>query len=202
MFAFIGKLNMEAFVQKGHFTETFGERVVVVHNRVGEDFRVGPEGDHGARMVGVANAVQLLDRFAALKRNFMLAAIAAHNNLETRGKRIHARNANAVQTAGNLIALAAEFTASMKDGENDLDRGDFLFRMLVDRDAAAVVDNRDGIVFVNRDIDFGAIAGKGLVDGVVHNLIHKVVQTTRTRRTDIHAGAHTHGFKALEDLNV
>ena len=96
----------------------------------------------------------------------------------------------------------AEFTASMKDGENDLDRGDFLFRMLVDRDAAAVVDNRDGIVFVNRDIDFGAIAGKGLVDGVVHNLIHKVVQTTRTRRTDIHAGAHTHGFKALEDLNV
>ena len=43
---------------------------------------------------------------------------------------------------------------------------------------------------------------KGLVDGVVHNLIHKVVQTTRTRRTDIHAGAHTHGFKALADLNV
>ena len=90
----------------------------------------------------------------------------------------------------------------MKAGENDLDRGDFLFRMLVDRDAAAVVDNRDGIVLMNRDIDFGAIAGKGLVDGVVHNLIHKVVQTTRTRRTDIHAGAHTHGFKALEDLNV
>ena len=55
---------------------------------------------------------------------------------------------------------------------------------------------------VNRDIDFGAIAGKGLVDGVVHDLIHKVMQTTRTRRTDIHAGAHTHGFKALEDLNV
>ena len=90
----------------------------------------------------------------------------------------------------------------MKDGENNLDRGDFLFRMLVDRNAAAVVDNRNGVVFVNRDIDFGAIAGKGLVDGVVHNLIHKVVQTTRTRRTDIHAGAHTHGFKALEDLNV
>jgi len=202
VFAFIGELNMEALVQKGHFTETLGERVVVIHDRVGEDFRVGPEGDHGARMVCVANAVQLLDRFAALKRNFMLAAIAAHDNLEARGKRIHARNANAVQAAGNLIALAAEFTASMKDGENNLDRGDFLFRMLVDRDAAAVVDNRDGIVLMNRDIDFGAIAGKGLVDGVVHNLIHKVVQTTRTRRTDIHAGAHTHGFKALEDLNV
>ena len=202
MFAFIGELNMETLVQKGHFTETFGERVVVIHDRVGEDFRVGPEGDHGARMVGVANAVQLLDRFAALKRNFMLATIAAHNNLETRGKRIHARNANAVQAAGNLIALAAEFTASMKDGENDLDRRNFLFRMFVDRNSAAVVDDRDGIVLMNRDIDFGAIAGKGLVDGVVHNLIHKVVQTTRTRRTDIHAGAHTHGFKALEDLNV
>ena len=90
----------------------------------------------------------------------------------------------------------------MKDGENDLDRRNFLFRMFVDRNSAAVVDNRDGIVFVNRDIDFGAIAGKGLVDGVVHNLIHKVVQTTRTRRTDIHAGAHTHSFEALEDLNV
>ena len=193
---------MEALVQEGHFTEAFGERIVVIHDRVGENFGVGPEGDHSARMVGVANAVQLLDRFAALKRNFMLATITAHNNLEARGKRIHARNADAVQTAGNFIALAAEFTASMKDGENDLDRRNFLFRMLVDRNSAAVVDNRDGIVFVNRDIDFGAIAGKGLVDGVVHNLIHKVMQTTRTRRTDIHAGAHTHGLKALEDLNV
>ena len=50
------------------------------------------------------------------------------------------RHADAVQAAGHLVALAAELAAGMQDGENDLDRGDLLFGMLVDRDAAAVVD--------------------------------------------------------------
>ena len=61
-----------------------------------------------------------------------------------------------MQAAGNLAALAAEFAAGVQDGQNHLDRGDFLFGMLVDGDAAAVVDDRDGIILVNGHVDLGA----------------------------------------------
>ena len=55
---------------------------------------------------------------------------------------------------------------------------------------------------MDRDLDPGAETGHGLVDGVVDDLPHEVVQAGRTRGTDIHTGADANGLKALKDLDL
>ena len=90
----------------------------------------------------------------------------------------------------------------MKDRQNDLDRGDLLFRVLVDGDTAAVVDDRDGIVFMDGHVDLRAVAGQSLVDRVVDDLVDQMMQTARTGGTDVHTGALADRFEALEHLDV
>ena len=107
-----------------------------------------------------------------------------------------------MQAAGHLIPLAAELAAGVQNGQDDLDRGDLLLGMLVDRDAASVIGDGDGVVGVNGHLDMAAVTGQSLVDRVVHNLVNQVVKTARARGADIHARTLANRFEALEDLNV
>ena len=74
--------------------------------------------------------------------------------------------------------------------------------MPIDRNAAAVVDDRDRVVDVNRDVDLIAEAGQRLVDRVVDDLVDEVVQTGRAGRPDVHRRALPHRLEALEDLDL
>ena len=47
-----------------------------------------------------------------------------------------------------------------------------------------------------------AIAGQGLVDRVVDDLIDQMVKTRHARRADVHAGALADGFQTLENLDL
>ncbi len=64
------------------------------------------------------------------------------------GKGVDARDADAVQTAGDLIGVFVEFTARMEDRHDDFERCHFaslllrFFLMLADGNAAAVVFDR------------------------------------------------------------
>ena len=56
-------------------------------------------------------------------------------------ERVHDRHADAVQAAGDLVALAAELAAGVEHREHDLGRRLVgVLGVRVDRDAAAVVD--------------------------------------------------------------
>ena len=55
----------------------------------------------------------------------------------------------AVQTAGDLVAAAAELTAGVEDGVNDGRRRDALFWVDAHRDSAAVVRNPDHVAGKN-----------------------------------------------------
>ncbi len=46
-----------------------------------------------------------------------------------------------------------------------------------------------------------AIAGQGLVDRVVHDLVDEVVQAALAGGADVHTGTLADGFQALEDLD-
>ena len=68
----------------------------------------------------------------------------------------------------------------MQGGEHYLDRGPLLHRVVVHRDAAAVVGHPDAAVGEQGDLDEVAVAGQRLIDGVVDHLLDQMVQTALT----------------------
>ena len=109
-------------------------------------------------------------------------AVAADLDAQPLGERVDDRDADAVQAARDLVAAAvAELAAGVQHGQHDLDRRAPLLLHDRDRDAAAVVDDGDRVVGVDRDRDLGAEAGQRLVDGVVDDLVDEVVQAHARR---------------------
>ena len=106
-----------------------------------------------------------------------------------------------MEAAGNLVAASAELAAGMEDGVNDLQSGLAGLGLDVHGDAAAVVHHGDGITLVDLDDDVGAVARQGLVDGVVHDLIHQMVEAGGRSGADIHTGTLSDGFQTFQNLN-
>jgi hypothetical protein len=52
------------------------------------------------------------------------------------------------------------------------------------------------------NLDVVAVARQRFVNRVVDDLVNEVVQTPGAGGPDVHAGTLSHGFEALENLNV
>src|SRR5688572_25282340 len=74
--------------------------------------------------------------------------------------------------------------------------------MHVGRNTAPVIDNGDGVVDVDGDADLVAVSGERLVDRVVDDFVHEVMQPRRARRPDVHGGTLPDGFEAFENLDL
>ena len=91
----------------------------------------------------------------------------------------------------------------MERREDDFERALLRLRVLVDRNAAAVVRNRDrAAVFVQRDDDVRGVAVHRLVDRVVENLPDEVVEAGAADAADIHARPLADRLEPLEDGDV
>ena len=173
----------------------------------------GMEGDLGARaaLIGARLHVggvgaDLLERrhgVAMLEAHLVdLAVAAADLELEPGRQGVDHRNADAVQTAGDLVGILVEFPAGMELGHDDLGRRDAFFLVDVGRDAAAVVDHGRRAVGIEDDGHEVGMAGQRLVDGVVDDLVDHVVQARAVIGVaDIHAGAFADRVQPLEDLD-
>ena len=84
-------------------------------------------------------------------------AVARNFHLEPVGKRVDAFRADAVQTAGIFVGALAEFSAGVQIRQHQLDRRHLELRMHVDRNAAAVVADRNGAIDMDGDFDLVAI---------------------------------------------
>ena len=158
---------------------------------------VGPEGDDGA---GSRAGAELVER-AGLRIGVGLLvrlAVAVDLHLEPGGQRVHHRDADAVQAAGDGVGVGVELAAGMQDRHDDLDGGPLLLRVHLDRDAAAVVVDRDAAVGAQRHGDVVGVAGHRLVDRVVDDFLDQVVQAALAGGADVHAGALADGLQALQ----
>ena len=106
-----------------------------------------------------------------------------------------------MESAGDRVPAPTELAAGMQHGEDDLDRRLALGAVHVHGDSTTVVHHADGAVLEDRDLDRVAMTGQGLIDGVVDDLVHQVVESALPRRTDVHAGALAHRLQAFEHLN-
>jgi hypothetical protein len=85
----------------------------------------------------------------------------------------------------------------MELGHDQLQGGDALLGMDAHGDAAAIVLDPNDVILLEDDDNVSAVTGQGLVDGVVHDLVDKVVKTIDSGGTDIHARALADSFEAL-----
>ena len=116
----------------------------------------------------------------------------------TSDKRVDDGHADAVQAAGDLVAVVVELTAGVQDGHDDLGRRASLLGVDIDGNTASVVDDRDRFVGVDRDRNFLAVTGERLVDGVVDDLENHVVQARAVIGiADVHARPFSDRFETL-----
>jgi hypothetical protein len=111
-----------------------------------------------------------------LEADMVLLAAAPDAQVEPVRERVDHRDADAVQTARDLVGVLVEFPAGMELGHDDLGGRDALLGVQFGRDAAAVVGHADRAVGVSVTRDRVAMAGQRLVDGVVDDLVDHVVQ--------------------------
>ena len=143
-------------------------------------------------MVGLAGDGQL---HGGLAEGVFLAvyfAVAVDFGAEIVGECVDAADSYAVETSGYLVRTFVEFTAGMEHGEYHLERGLVYLLMHVDGDTAAVVVDADGVVLADGHVDMVRITGQGLIDGIVHHLVDKVMQTAGGGIADIHRRALAH----------
>ena len=195
--------DLEALVEEGVLAHPRGDRLEGVRRGL-EDVGRRPVGDGGAGALPrleLAHVLELAVRDADAEGLAPEVAAVLHLDDEPARQRVHDADADAVQTTGDLVAAAAELAAGVQHGEHGRDGRELLARRGVGRDAAAVVLDPHAAVGEQGHHDPVAVAGQGLVDGVVDDLPDQVVQTALAGRADVHAGALADRLEALEDLD-
>ena len=103
-----------------------------------------------------------------------------------------------MQAARDLVGAVIELTACMEHGHNDLGRRAPLFGVDIHRNTPPVVGHGDGFVGVDGDRNAVAVPRQGLIDGVVYDLKHHVVETRSiVGVADVHPGSFAHCIKTL-----
>ena len=156
-----------------------------------------------AAVVNLAERLQLALRLAALERHLVELLLARDLDFEQVRQRVHHRHADAVQPARGLIDLGVEFAARMERAHDHFERRLLReFRMRIDRDAAAVVDDGEEAVGGEFDLDEGRVPRQRLVHAVVDHLREKVMQRLLVGAADIHAGPAADGLETFQNLDV
>ena len=153
------------------------------------------------RFLVVPVDLEIGGRRAALVGLLVDLAVAPDLELQQLRQRVDDRDADAVQTARDLVAVVVELAAGVEHRQHDFRRR-LAALVAVDRNAAAVVDDRDGVVDVDRDVDLVAVAGERLVDRVVDDLVDEVVQPRRAGGADVHGGTLADRLEAFENLDL
>ena len=107
-----------------------------------------------------------------------------------------------MEAAGHLIPAAAELAPGVEHGVHHLQGGTPGLGLYIHRDAAAVVGDLDHVALQNLHGDVVAVPRQGLVDGVVHDLVHQMVQAGAGRGADIHTRTLPDGLQPLQHLDL
>ena len=99
-----------------------------------------------------------------------------------------------METAGHFIGVVVKFTAGVQYREDHFRRRNPLF-VHIGRNASAVVLHRHRLIGVDGDHNALAVAGQGLVNGVIDDFKHHVVQAGAVIGvSDIHARSFANGI--------
>ena len=127
---------------------------------------------------------------------------APHLDLELRGERVHHRRAHPVQPARDLVPAAAELAPGVQHGQHRLQRRLARLGVLVGRNPPTVVANLNPAPRLQRHIDPRCMPRHRLIDRVVDNLVHQMMQPRLTGRADVHPRPPPDRLNAFQNVNV
>ena len=129
-------------------------------------------------------------------------SVAEHLRHHVCGKRVYARHAHAVESAGNLVGAFVEFSACVQHGHYYFERRFVFFLVFVYWYSAAVVLYGNGVVCADCYFDVRAESRERLVDGVVYCFVNQVVQSLFAYVAYIHGRAFAYRLEPFEYLDV
>ena len=197
---FIGKLYINSCIKESLFTQASSKSFIVIYFGFGENKRVGFESDGSACIGSFTDNCKFWNGFSTFKTLLINSFAVADFNLCPFGEGIDNRSTHAMQTARNFISASTEFTACMEDSKNDCNGRNAEFWLNAYGNSTPVVFYTDNIAFEYGNLDFWAVSGKSLINGVVNNFIYKMVKTSGTCRAYIHTGAFSDSFKTFKNL--
>ena len=198
--ALVAEDDANAAVEERHLAEAGLEHVVLEIARLENAVRVilvldvRPEADGRAGALGLADHLEVVEHLAARILLLVDLSFLIDVDLHVLGERVDHRRADAVQTAGDLVAAAAELAARVQHCQTDLHCGTAHLGMDAHGEAASVVLDRYAAVLVQGDVDLLAVARQRLVNRVVHNFIHKMMKAPGVGGADIHTRALADGL--------
>ena len=199
----VDQVDLESLCKESGLSQTGLDRLIIKYRRF-KNFRVRLECDLRAVFVfrTASDDLDGMHDLAALIALHVNTSVFINTHFQPFGKRVDYGSADAVQAAGNFITAVAELSSRMQDRKYDFQRGFARFLLDIHRDAAAVVDDGDGIIRIDRDRDLLTKTCQRLVNTVINDLIDHVMQAARSRGADVHARTLTDGFKAFQDLDL
>ena len=174
-FALIGQGDTQSLVEECHLLEALTQGFEIEDGGL-KDFGIRVEGLRRSGFSGFFTTNQFGNGVAAVSKGHPpYVSLPANLRINTRGQGIHNRDTHTVKTAGNRVTAAAELTARVQDGHNDLNRRLVLGRVLINGNTASVIDDANAAIGQDRDLNVVRVASQGLVNGVIYNLIHQVM---------------------------
>jgi hypothetical protein len=190
----VDELDANAAVEEGEFAEAALEDVVL-ELCGGKDIAVGLEGDFRPPELRRPHPLEGPQRDAGFKLLLVHGSVATDGGFAPAAEEVDRLEADSVEAAGSFVALLVELGPHVEVGHGGFERADVpsLFGghllVLFDGNAAAVVLDADGAVVVDGDGNQRGKAGHRLVDGVVDELVDKVVESLDGAIADVHAVA-------------
>ena len=103
-----------------------------------------------------------------------------------------------MQAAAELVALVRELAPGVQGAEDNLDTGQFLLRVQIDRHAAAIIPHAERAITMQHNVDLTAVPRQRLVDRVVDDFLSQVIGAGGV---GIHAGTLADRLQTSQDFN-
>ena len=123
-------------------------------------------------------------------------------NLRPFRKRVYNRRSDSVQSSGEFISFAPEFSARVKHRKDYFKRRDTCLRVYSGGNAAAVIADGNASVLMKRHLDMRAYARHRLVYGVIHNFINEMMKSPLGGTSYIHSRTFADRLQSFKHLNL
>ena len=90
----------------------------------------------------------------------------------------------------------------MKNGHDHFQCRLLLLFVEIYRNTTTVILYSDGVVLIDGHLDVVAIAGHGLVNGVVYYFVNQMMQTVLADVANVHGRTFTDSFQTFQHLDV